>query len=154
MRIPRSLRDLQVERESLFWDFSSQRLFHRLDLLFGQRRQQFSLRAVISNAMSCDHEGQGSVHVFVDDRLASSQGGTLLGTLDLHNQVAKTYGVISIDGALVSLREDHFEVPVAAGYECRAALRRRNREAAVELGDVMLGKKLVGRFQGSDPAQA
>src|SRR5580692_8596029 len=154
VRIPRSLRDLQVERESLFWDFSSQRLFHLLDLLFGQRRQQFSFRAVIADAMSCDHEGQGSVHVLVDDHLASSQGGTPLGTLDLHDQVAKTYGVIPINGALVSLREDHFEVPVPAGYECRAALRCRNREVAVELGDVMLGKKLVGPFQRSDPVQA
>ncbi len=151
MQIPRSLRDLQVERESLFWDFSSQRLFHLLDLLFGQRRQQFSFRAVISDAMSCDHEGQGSVHVLVDDHLASSQGGTPLGTLDLHDQVAKTYGVISINGALVSLREDHFKVPVAAGYEWRVPrCAAGNREAAViELGDVMLGKKLVGSFQRS-----
>ena len=60
MRIPRSLRDLQVERESLFLDFSSQRLFHGLDLFFGQRRQEFSFCAVISDAMSCDHERQGS----------------------------------------------------------------------------------------------
>jgi hypothetical protein len=40
------VRDLQVERESLFWDFSSQRLFHGLDLFFCQWRQQFSFRAV------------------------------------------------------------------------------------------------------------
>jgi len=39
VRIPRSLRDLQVERESLLLDFSSQRLFHRLGLLFRQRCQ-------------------------------------------------------------------------------------------------------------------
>ena len=141
MRIPRSLRDLQVERESLFLDFSSQRLFHRLDLLFGQRRQQFSFRAVVPDAMSCNHQRQGSVHVFVDDHLASSQGGTPLGTLDLHNQVAKAYGVISIHGALVSLREDHLEVPVPAGYECRAPLRCRNRETLVELGDVVVVEK-------------
>ena len=58
VRIPRSVRDLQVERESLFWDFSSQRLFHGLDLFFRQRRQQFSFRAVMSDTMSCDQEGQ------------------------------------------------------------------------------------------------
>ena len=46
MRIPRSVRDLQVERESLFLDFSSQRLFHGLDLFFGQRRQEFSFRTL------------------------------------------------------------------------------------------------------------
>jgi hypothetical protein len=97
VRIPCSLRDLQVERESLFLDFSSQRLFHRLDLFFGQRRQQFSFRAVVADAMSCNHQRQGSVHVFVDDHLASSQGGTPLGTLDLHDQIAKAYCVISID---------------------------------------------------------
>ena len=77
MRIPRSMRDLQVERESLFLDFSSQRLFHGLDLFFGQRRQELSLRAVVSDTMSCDHEGQGSVQVLMDDRLASSQGGEI-----------------------------------------------------------------------------
>ena len=37
MRIRRSLRDLHFERESLFCDFSSQSLFHRLELLFRQR---------------------------------------------------------------------------------------------------------------------
>jgi hypothetical protein len=46
VRIPRGVRDLQVERESLFLDFSSQRLFHGLDLFFGQRRQQFSFRTL------------------------------------------------------------------------------------------------------------
>ena len=114
MRIPRSVRDLRVERESLFWDFSSQRLFHRLDLFFGQRRQQLSLRAVVSDAMSCDHEGQGSVQVLMDDRLASSQGGAPLGTLDLHDQVVKAHRVIPINGALESLGKDHLQVPVPA----------------------------------------
>ena len=97
VRIPRSLRDLQVERESLFCDFSSQRLFHGLDLFFGQRRQQFSFRAVVSDAMSCGHEGQGSVQVLMDDRLASSQSGAPLGTLNLDGQVVKAHRVIPID---------------------------------------------------------
>ena len=61
MRIPRSLRDLQVERESLCLDFPSQRLFHGLDLFLAQRRQQLSFRAVVPDAMPCDHQGQGSV---------------------------------------------------------------------------------------------
>ena len=72
MRIPRSLRDLQVERESLLLDFSFQRLFHGLDLLLGQRHQELSLRAVMSDTVSCDHEGQGSVQVLMDGHLASS----------------------------------------------------------------------------------
>jgi hypothetical protein len=54
VRIPGGLRDLQVERESLFLDFSSQRLFHSLDLFFRQRPQQLSFRAVVTDAMSCD----------------------------------------------------------------------------------------------------
>src|ERR1035437_10749366 len=83
VRIPRSLRDLQVERKSLFCDFCFQRLFHGLDLFFGQRRQEFSFCTVVSDAMSCDHERQGSVQVLMDDHLASSQGGAPLGTLDL-----------------------------------------------------------------------
>ncbi len=78
MRIPRSVRDLQVERESLFWDFSSQRLFHGLDLFFGQRRQQLSFRAVMSDAMPRDHEGQCLVQVLMEDHLASSQRGSFL----------------------------------------------------------------------------
>ncbi len=69
MRIPRIVRDLQVERETLFLDFFSQRLFHRLDLFFAQRRQELSFRAVVSDAMSCDHEGQGHVQVLMDDGL-------------------------------------------------------------------------------------
>ena len=66
MRIPRIVRDLQVERER---NFSSQRLFHGLDLFFAQRRQEFSFRAVVSDAMSRDHEGQCHVQVLMDDRL-------------------------------------------------------------------------------------
>ena len=93
MRIPRTVRDLQVERESLFLDFSSQRLFHGFDLFFRQWRQQLSFRAVVSDAMSYDHEGQGSVQVLMDDRLASSQGGAPLGTLNLRDQIAKALTV-------------------------------------------------------------
>ena len=154
MRIPRSVRDLQVEGESLFLDFSSQRLFHGLDLFLRQRRQQLSFRAVVSDAMSCDHEGQGSVQVLMDDHLASSQGGAPLGTLNLHDQVVKAHRVIPINGALESLRKDHFQIPVPAGYKRRASLRGRNREAAVKLSDVVLLEKVVGRFQSSDPAQS
>ena len=115
MRIPRCWRDLQVEGKSLLLDFSSQPLFHRLDLLFGQRRQQFSFRAVLSDAMSCDGEGECLVEVLMDDHLASSQGGAPLGRLELHDQVVKTYGVVLVNGALVSLREDHLQVLVPAG---------------------------------------
>ena len=142
MRIPRSSRDLQVERESQFSDSSSQRLFHGPDLFFGQRRQQLSICAVVSDTMSYDHEGQGSVHVLVDDHLASSQGRTPIGPLELHDQVAKAHGVISIEGALVTLCEDYLEVPVAAGYECRAPLCRRNGKPPVELCDVVLVEEL------------
>ena len=114
MRIRRSVRDLQVERESLFCDFSSQRLFHGLGLLFGQRRQELSFGAVVSDAMSSDHQGQGSVQVLMDDRLAPSQGRAPLGTLDLQDQVVKTYGVIPVNCALESLREGQLQVPVPA----------------------------------------
>ena len=69
MRIPRIERDLQVEGESLFLDFSSQRLFHGPDLFFAQRRQQLSFRAVVSDAMSRDYEGQRHVQVLMDDCL-------------------------------------------------------------------------------------
>jgi hypothetical protein len=90
----------------------------------------------------------------MDDHLASSQGGAPLGTLDLRDQVVKARGVVLIDGALESLREDHFQIPVPAGYESRSALRCWNRNAAIELGNVVLVEKLVGRFQSSDTAQS
>jgi hypothetical protein len=83
---------------------------------------------------------------------ASGQGMAPVGALQLHNHVVKAHRVIPINGALVSLREHHLQVPVPAGYECRSALCW-NRKAAVELGDVMLPEKLVGPFQGADPAQ-
>ena len=127
-------------------DFSFQRLFHRLDLFFGQRRQEFSFCAVMSDAMSCDHQGQGSVQVLMDDHLASSQGGAPLGTLNLHDQVVKVHGVVLVNRAFESLREDHFQVPVPAGDKRRTPLRCRHREAVVELGDVVLVEKPVGSF--------
>src|ERR1017187_9886734 len=99
VRIPRCMRDLQVERESLFWDFSSQRLFHGLDLFLGERRQELSLRAVVSDAVSCDGEGECLVQVLMDDHLASGQGMAPVGTLELHDEVMKAYGVVLVDCA-------------------------------------------------------
>src|ERR1039458_5603014 len=90
----------------------------------------------------------------MDDRLASSQGGAPLGTLNLHDQVVKAHGVVLVDCALESLRKDHLQIPVPAGYKRRSALCCRNLEPAIELDDVMLGKKCVGRFQVSDCAQS
>jgi hypothetical protein len=52
------LRDLQAWWESRFFDFSTMRLFHGLDLLFGERRQELSLRAVLSDTVSSDGEGK------------------------------------------------------------------------------------------------
>ena len=112
MRIRRSVRDLQVERER---DFSFQRLFHGLDLFFAQRRQELSFRAVVSDAMPRDHEGQGHVQVLMDDRLASSQSIAPVSTLELHDHVVKAHRVVPIDGALVALRKDHLQVSVPAG---------------------------------------
>jgi hypothetical protein len=80
--------------------------------------------------------------------------GAPLGTLNLQDQVVKAHRVIPINGALESLREDHFQVPVPAGYKRRSSLSCRNREATVELGDGVLIGKHVGRFQSSDPAQS
>ena len=88
----------------------------------GQRRQELSFRAVLSDAISCDHQGQCLVQVLVDDRLVSSQGGSPLGTLDLHDQIVKAFGVVPVNGALVSLREDQINAPVPAGYKWRASL--------------------------------
>ena len=92
MRIPRCVRDLQVGRESLLLDFSSQRLFHGLDLLFGQRRREFSFCAVVSDTVPCDGEGQGGVQVLMDDHLASSQGMAPFCRLEPHDEVVKAHG--------------------------------------------------------------
>src|ERR1035441_1969700 len=89
----------------------------------------------------------------MDDRLASSQGGAPLGTLNLHDQVVKAHGVVLVDCALESLRKDHLQIPVPAGYKRRSALCCRNRKTAVELGDIVLIEKAVGPLQSSDPAQ-
>jgi len=51
----------------------------------------------------------------MDDHLASGQGGAPLGALDLHDQVVKAYGVVLVNGALASLREDQLQVPVPTG---------------------------------------
>jgi hypothetical protein len=55
---------------------------------------------------------------------------------------------------LESLLKDHFQIPVPAGHKRRGLSRGRNREAKVELSNVMLLEKVVGRFQGSDAAQS
>ena len=154
MRIPRILRDLQVERESLLLDFSFQRLFHGLDLFFRQRCQEFSLCAVLSDPVSCDGEGQRLIQVLMNDDLASGHGRAPLGTLDLHDKVVKVYGVVSVNCALESLREDHLQVPVPAGYKRRTPLCCLNCKSAVELSNIVIVEKPVGRLQCSDPTQS
>jgi hypothetical protein len=67
--------------------------------------------------LSWDHQDQNSVQVLMDDHLAPSQGWAPLGTLDLHHQVVKAYGVVPVNRALVSLREDRLQVPVPARYK-------------------------------------
>ena len=109
---PRIVRDLQVEGER---NFSSQRLFHGLDLFFAQRRQELPLCAVVPDAMPRDHEGQCHIQMLMDDRLATGQGMAPVSTFELHHQVMKAYGVIPINGAFVALCKDHFQVPVPAG---------------------------------------
>jgi hypothetical protein len=91
--------------------------------------------------------------MLVDDDLASGQGGTPLSTLDLHDKVVKVYRVVSVNRALESLREDHFQIPVPAGIKRRNPLRCRNCKSAVELSNVVIVEKLVGRLQCSDPTQ-
>ena len=78
--------------------------FHGLDLFVGQRRQQFSLRTVVTDTMSCDHEGQCLVQVLMDDHLASSQGGAPFGTLQLHHQIVKAHGIIPINGLFIPMQ--------------------------------------------------
>jgi hypothetical protein len=85
VRIPRCLRDLQVWWESRLFDFSTIRLFHGLDLLFSERRQELSLRAVVSDTVSSDDEGECCVQMLMDDHLASGHGGAPLGRLDLQD---------------------------------------------------------------------
>ena len=43
------------------------------------------MRAVVSDAMSCDHEGQGSVQMLMDGRLAAGQGMAPASALELHD---------------------------------------------------------------------
>ena len=93
MRIPRGLRDLQARWESRCYDFSISRLFHGLDLLFSERRQELSLRAVVSDTVSSDGEGKCCVQVLMDDHLASGHGAAPFGRFDLHDQVVKAHGV-------------------------------------------------------------
>jgi hypothetical protein len=71
--------------------------------------------------MPSDHQGQGSVQVLMDDRLAPSQARAPLGTLDLQDLVVKTHGVIPVNCALESWREGQLQVPVPARYECCTA---------------------------------
>src|SRR5271167_175956 len=70
-----------------------------------------------------------------------------------NDQVVKAHGVIPINCALESLRKDHFQIPVSAGYERGTSLRCRNRKTLIELSDVVIVEEAVGRFQCSDPSQ-
>jgi hypothetical protein len=105
---------------------------------------------MVSDPMS-NHESQDSVQMLMNDCLATGQSMAPVAALDLHDQVVNAHGVVPTDGTFVALREHHFQVPVPAGYERRSALRCRNGEAPVELGDVMLIEKLGGPSRAQIP---
>ena len=51
----------------------------------------------MSDTVSCDRQGQGSVQVLMDDDFASGHGGAPLGTLDLHDSMAQSNGLLRIE---------------------------------------------------------
>jgi len=154
VRIPRCVKDLQVRWESWLFDFSTARLFHGHGLLFGERRQELSLRAVVSDTVSSDGEGKCCVQVLIDDHLAAGHGAAPFGGFDLHDQVVKTYGVVPVNCALEPLREDQVQVPARAGQKRRTSLRCGHLKLAVELGHILAREERVGCFESSDPAQS
>ena len=133
------MRDLQAGWKSRFLDFSIPRLFHRLGLLLGYRRQELSLRAVVSDAACSDRQCDGCIQMLVHDHFAAGHGASPVGRLDLQDQVVEADSVIPVDGAFEALREDQIKVSARAGHEGGTTLRRRNLKLAVEFGDIMLG---------------
>ena len=132
--------------ESRLFDLSNTGLFHGLELFFAERRQELSLRVVVSDTVSSDGEGKCCVQVLMDDHLASGHGGAPFGWLDLQDQIVKADDISPVHGSFELLREDQVQVPARAGQEGRALLRGRDSELAVELGHIVLGEKCVGRF--------
>jgi hypothetical protein len=98
------LLDLQAWRESRLFDFSTMRLFHGLDLLFSEWRQELSLRAVVSDTVSSDGEGTrlvSELNMFVLEVLQAWTDPAQKHPKTIHHH---GYGKFAVDGKMIKLK--------------------------------------------------
>src|SRR5437899_7003789 len=89
-------------------------------------------------------ETQGAIQVLVCSYGAAGESGTPLHRLDLQSQVLKADRVVAVHGALKLQREDPLEIALGTGHKSVAPLRRRDLEAAIELGHIVLAQEAIG----------
>jgi hypothetical protein len=86
--------------------------------------------------------------------VAAAQRSSPTHRLDLQDQILKADRFVAIQHAFELEREDQVQVTVRPGRKGAAGLRRRHSKMSVELGDVVLPQKEVGRLRALDLAQS
>src|SRR5262249_39934702 len=150
--IPRRLRDFQARRESRLLDFSAWRLFPsptRADFFLFQR---YSFCTVVTEALGPVSNGESSVQVLMHRHRAARQGGAPAHRFNLQTQVLYADGVVAVDGTFELQREDQIPISAGAAHKRTATLCRRDLEAPIELGDVVLAQETIGCLQTANAA--
>src|SRR5512138_2884289 len=94
-----------------------------------------------------------SVQVLMYLCRTAGQGGAPAYWLNLQAQVLDTYRVVAVDGSFELQRENQIQIFTRPGHKRCATLRRRHLKARLELGDVLLTQKAIGRLQTADSPQ-
>jgi len=98
-------------------------------------------------------EADGPIQVLVNPDVAAGQRSSPVHRLDLQTQLLKADRVVPVHGALKLEGKDQVQIFAWASQKGTAALRGRNLKAAIELVDVVLPQKPVGRFYRLDLLQ-
>src|ERR1043166_8545376 len=94
------------------------------------------------------------VQMFMDHHATTSQGAAQFCALELPTALRKAHGVVTCHHPLVLQRENQLEIFASERHEGSATFRSFDREALVELTDVVRTQKLIGGCERGDATQS
>jgi hypothetical protein len=115
------LRDFQARWESLFFDFSTERLFNSF-FRRGSFHDRFALAGVASQPLRSVGDADGCVQVLMDGHSASCQCAAPTDFFNLQVEVLKVDRVVLVDRALAMDGKDQIQIAPPARNKGRAFL--------------------------------
>src|SRR3954449_580645 len=155
-RLRPTLRSLHLESKSPFRIGSSRYRAPRKPgcaTLLGRLRWKF-VRLILRDHIAAVADRHATVQMFVNDYGLSCQRVTPPSLLQLENAVGERDGIVVSHRPLMLCAEDPVQILAPNPYEGSALLSRWDRELPIELGNILVPKKVVGCGQVRDAAKS